>query len=112
MPLLFLVVPCISSCDNEHFAAAVEALCFSESLILFSEFDVDPGSATSEGVVCSPTGRKVSSSDILCLSPLALLAKELAILATLSFLITVEADVLTRRSLLDRPLMPEKGRIS
>lgn len=33
-------------------------------------------------------------------------------LVTLSFLITVDADVLTRRSLLDRAPIPGKGRIS
>ncbi|OAA45493.1 hypothetical protein NOR_03282 [Metarhizium rileyi] len=110
MPLLFFG-SFISSCDHERFVEVVQDLCFSEAPILLPRFDMK-GSAMSRGIVCGTAGRELSSSDILCLSPPALLARELAILATLSFLMTVEADVPTRRSLLDRLPIPEKGKTS
>lgn len=54
----------------------------------------------------------MSSKDNLCLKPSVLLAREFAILVTLSFLITVEADALTDLSLERRVEIPGKGRIS
>lgn len=72
-----------------------------------------PGCHVSLAVIISVVaGRLESSDDNLCLKPSVLLASEFAILITLSFLITVEADVRTNFSLRIRVETPERGKIS
>ncbi|OAQ63382.2 hypothetical protein VFPPC_09912 [Pochonia chlamydosporia 170] len=100
----------ISCCGQEEFAKHAAGFCLSESSSL--QLPTKPFFSALESVVSGAGGWKLSSIGIFCLNPPALLAKELDILAILSFLITVEAELLTKRSLRDRTPIPGKGRIS
>ncbi|KAG5944182.1 hypothetical protein E4U53_006922 [Claviceps sorghi] len=105
--------PLLSWDQDDLVAGVAGASCSFEPLILSLTSTGQPGCNMSLNAIISVVaGRRGSSGDSLCLKLSVLLASELAILITLSFRMTVEADVRTNFSLRIRVETPGKGKIS